>query len=59
MSNDERNNVCTVDHANKQSDALGFNAYEYWLKHAEWLKAARQGQPPGSFRRDQENRRKG
>ncbi len=58
MSSDKRNNLYTVDHANKQSDALGFNPYEYWLKHAEYLKAARQAQPSGRFRRDQAVARK-
>ena len=58
MSDDKRYNVCTVDHANKQSDALGFNPYDYWLKHAEWLKVARQSQPSPRFRRDQATARK-
>jgi len=52
MSRDKRKNVCTIDHANKQSDALGFNAYEYWLKQARRLKAARERPDGGGFRRD-------
>ena len=52
MPEEKRKNVCTVDHANKQSDALDFNPYEYWRKQAEWLKAVRQGESITGFRRD-------
>jgi hypothetical protein len=52
MSGEKRKPVCTIDHANKQSDAQGFNPYEYWLKQARRLKAAKKRQPAENFRRD-------
>lgn len=58
MSDDKRNTVCTIDHANKQSDAVGFNPYEFWLKQADRLKAARQNPTADAFRRDQVNCKK-
>lgn len=53
MPDDKRKTVCTVDHANKQSDAAGFNSCDFWLKRAEQLRAARQRADPARFRRDQ------
>lgn len=52
MSGDNRKTACTIDHANKQSDAHDFNPYEYWLRQARRLKAAKYRQESGSFRRD-------
>lgn len=52
MSGDKRKALCTVDHAAKQRDALGFDAYEYWLKQVRRLKAAKQRRRDDRFRRD-------
>lgn len=52
MSNDKRKTVCTIDHAAKQSEARDWDAYEYWLRQARRLKAAKKRQGDDKFRRD-------
>lgn len=52
MSADKPKTVCTIDHTNKQSDAFGFDPYEYWLKQARRLKAAKERRAGDRFRRD-------
>jgi hypothetical protein len=34
--------MCTVDHTNKQSDAIDWNPYNYWLRLARLRKEAMQ-----------------
>lgn len=52
MSDDKRKTVCTIDHAAKQSDARNWDAYEYWLRQARRLRAARKRHKDDEFRRD-------
>ncbi len=52
MSGNNDKTVCTIDHANKQGDAQDFNPYEYWLRQARRLKAAKQRHDTDRFRRD-------
>lgn len=40
MSEGNRRPVCTIDHAGKQRDAVGWNDHEFWLAVVRRRKAA-------------------
>ncbi len=40
MQKDRGKKYCTIDHASKQSDAFGFNPYQFWLRQAQRQKHA-------------------
>jgi hypothetical protein len=42
MTDDKHRTMCTVDHTNKQSDAIDWNPYNYWLRLARLRKEAMQ-----------------
>lgn len=56
MSGNNDKTVCTIDHANKQGEARNHDHYEYWLRQARRLKAAKQRHDADRFRRDNDKR---
>jgi len=41
MSEEKRKQYCSVDHANKQSEAFGSDPYQFWLNQVRRRRAMR------------------